>query len=235
MKKRLGKCLIFVLFQWFILTVGVAQALEDPAKSANDNYQAALQAYLSGDFDQAILLDSKALQTDPQDKKAQSLLGILVSEKDTANKTVIWIGGKPAVVQENTVIPEAPAAVTIFKDKETLPSPRPVTGSRKLSELETRVQTVAFLMERDSFNQYREMSSAQAQTSKRLYDIAVDLKGMGWGIRISNLLFLLALAVAGMALWKSWKNGEDIKRRMRSIQQPPATEEKNRVVNFHRA
>lgn len=142
------------LLVWFASAFAIAQTV-DPSLIPNDYYQSALQAYLSGNFDQAILLDSKALQANAQDKKAQALLSILISEKDNANNTVIWIGGKPALVASPQNM-EIPAPVTIIQEKKNNPVARPNTvDARKLAELETRVQTVAYLMERDSFSQYR--------------------------------------------------------------------------------
>lgn len=231
MKKTLLQILFLGGLFWTFGSVLYAQTAETP-KTVNDYYQSALQAYLTGDFDEAILWDTKALQIDSQDKKAQDLLTILVSEKDTANKTVIWIGGKPTLVQDVNPNPAPVAApVTIFKEKAARPTG---ADNRKLQELETRVQTVAFIMERDSFNQYRELSGAQVQTSKRLDEMSFDLKGLGSGIRFSNLLFLLALVIAGAALWKSWKNGEEIKRQTRVYGQTEASEEKGRVIKIHR-
>jgi hypothetical protein len=216
---------------WLFVAVAQNAPVVEVPKTVNDYYQSALQSYVAGDFDQAILWDSKALQVDPQDKKAQDLLSILVSEKDTANKTVIWIGGKPTVVENAPSNNISQVPVTVFKEKST----RPVaTDSRKVQELETRVQTVAFLMERDSFNQYRELSGAQAETAKRLDQISFDLKGLGSGMRFSNILFILALIVAGIALWKSWKNGEEIKRQAEAFQQSAPSEERGRVIKIHR-
>lgn len=230
-QKRFLKVLAFYLLMfWPFLTIAAAQTVEAP-KTANDYYQSALQAYLAGDFDQAILWNSKALQVDPQDKKAGALLSILVSEKETANKTVIWIGGKPSVVEDQTAPPLTQAPVTVFKEKESRPAP---VDSRKLQELETRVQTVAFIMERDSFNQYRELSGTQAQTTKRLDEISFDLKGLGLGMWVSNILFILALAVAGFSLWKSWKNGQEIRKQAEISRQTWQAEEKGRVIKIHR-
>lgn len=208
-----------------------AETIEAP-KTANDYYQSALQAYLAGDFDQAILLDSKALQTDPQDKKAEALLSILVSEKDAANKTVIWIGGKPTLAGNEPINPVPQVPVTIFKDKVSRPAG---ADSGKLKELEARIQTVAFLMERETFSQYRELSGAQVQTSRRLDDISLNLKGLGGWMWVSNILFLLTLAVSSLALWKSWKNGREIKRRMRTFHEPGRIEEKGKIIKIHRA
>jgi hypothetical protein len=226
--------MIPALFIWVLAAFALAQPV-DVEKNINDYYQSALQAYLAGDFDQAILLDSKALQANPQDKKAEALLSILVSEKDTSNKTIIWIGGKPSVVEKDQTSPELQAPVTVFKEKTNQGITRPTgDNNKKLSELETRVQTVAFLLERDSFNQYRELNSAQIQTTKRLDDISLSLKEMGSGLKVSSFLFLLALVVAVIALWKSWKNGEDLKKQMRVLHPSSGSEERNRVVNIRR-
>ena len=218
-------------FVWCWAVFAAAQTVEAP-KTANDYYQSALQAYLAGDFDQAILLDSKALQVDPRDKKSAALLSLLVSEKDTANRTVIWIGGKPSLVGNEPVNPAPQAPVTVFKEK---PSRQTGVDSGKLKELETRIQTVAFLMERDSASQYRELTGAQVQTTRRLDDISLNLKGLGFGMWVSNLLFILALAVSGLALWKSWVNSKMIKKQMRASHTSSHPEEKGKIVKIHRA
>lgn len=222
------------LLGWFISAIAIAQAV-DTSLIPTDDYQSALQAYLSGDFDQAILLDSKALQANSQDKKAQALLSILISEKDNANKTVIWIGGKPAIVESPKSL-EAPAPVTIIQEKTVQAGTHPGSvGSKKLAELEARVQTTAFLMERDSFSQYRELNGAQVATNKRLEDISSTLKDVGNGVQRSNVLFLLALAFSVAAFWKSWKNGEDIKKQKVIVNHPSATSERDRVVSIRRS
>lgn len=230
---RLSKILSQFSLCWLFVAVAAAQTaqLVEAPKTVNDYYQSALQSYLTGDFDEAILWDSKALQVDPQDKKASALLSILVSEKDTANKTVIWIGGKPSVVENVPANPVSQVPVTIFKDRGSRPA---AVDSKKMQELETRVQTVAFLMERDSFNQYRELSGAQAETTKRLDEISFDLKGVGSGTKVSNFLFFLALVLAGIALWKSWKNGEEIRKQKESFIHSASAEEKGRVIKIHR-
>ncbi len=225
---------ISFLLIWLASAIAIAQTV-DISSTPTDYYQSALQAYLSGDFDQAILLDSKALQANSQDKKAQALLSILVSEKDNANKTVIWIGGRPAVVESPKGL-EAPAPVTVIQEKTIGVSARPKgVDDKKLAELEARVQTTAFLMERDSFNQYRELNGAQEATNKRLEEISLTLKDLGNGVQHSNFLFLLALVVSGAALLKSWKNGQDIKKQKATMGHPAATNERDRVVSIRRS
>src|SRR5580658_2323427 len=116
-----------VFVGWLFSAMAMAQTV-DGVPTPTDYYQSALQSYLSGDFDQAILLDSKALQANTQDKKAQALLSILISEKDNANKTVIWIGGKPAIVASPKSL-EAPAPVTIIQEKTIQAGTHPGSAS----------------------------------------------------------------------------------------------------------
>lgn len=229
--KKFWNRLGFVGLTWFGLAIATAQTVEAP-KTTNEYYQLALQAYLAGDFDQSILLDSKALQIDPQDKKAGALLSILVSEKDTANKTVIWIGGKPTLAENVTPNPVPQTPVTVFREK---PSRSAGVDGGKLKELETRIQTVAFLMERDSASQYRELTGAQVQTTRRLDDISLSLKGLGFGMWVSNILFILALAVSGLALWKSWSNSQLIKKQMQASNTPLRSEERGKIFKIHRS
>lgn len=202
-----------------------------PGAGPDDLYQGALQAYLAGDLDQAILLDSKALQLNPQFQKAEALLSVLVSEKDTARKTVIWIGGKPATVEQAPALPP-PAPVTVLKERViTRTESAPRLDSQKLAELESRVQMVAFLLERDSFNQYHELAGAQAQSAKRLDEIAQSVKDMGRGMGLSNFLFLLALVVACLALWKSWRTSRELESRLRGGEGSGGSGDR-KVVNF---
>jgi hypothetical protein len=218
------------------LRAQTAGTVPAPVPAPGDFYQSALQAYLVGDFDHAILFDSKALQDDPQDKKAQALLNILVSEQDAARKSVIWIGDQAATVQASAAAAPPPSPVTVIRERTVRERPAASSGmdARKLAELEARVQTVAFLMERDSFSQYRELSGAQAQTTQRLDELTASLKDLGSGLKLSALLFLLALLVSSLALWKSWKNGRDLERRLAFREDPDSDEGKNQVVKLRR-
>ena len=176
--------------------------------SPDEYYQSALQAYLNGDMDQAILLDSKALQMNPQNQKAQALLTVLIGEKDTANKTVIWIGGKPATIE---AAPVSQAPVTVVREKWS-GARAPRMDEKKLQEVETRIQTIAFLLQRDSINQYKELTGAQVQTTSRLDEISFNIKEMRSGLNYGNLLFLLALIIACLALWNSWRTRQEMRR-----------------------
>ncbi len=195
-----------------------------------DYYQSALQAYLSGDLDHAVLWDSKALQSDPQDRKAQALLSILISDQDAAKKSVIWIGGNaPETAGEKS--PELQAPVTVVK--EVHGALRPPVDGRKLAELENRVQTVAFLLQRDSFNQYRELNNNQTQMAKELEKVSQMLKDAGIGFRYANLLFLLVLVIACLALWNSWKARRELEKQLGLRERPEAENERRKAVRLH--
>lgn len=186
-----------------------------PDDKVQKYYQEALQAYLSGDLDQAILLDSKALEINPRDTKAAALLNVLISEKDMAGKTVIWIGGKASVV-DKTEAPAPPKVHTVY------------TGGgfdkKKLEELETRIQTVALLTEKGAQGRYQELKDAQIETTKRL-------EGMGG--RGSNLLSILAILLSLTALWMSWRTRRAL-RRNRDWDGRGGHREEEKIVNFRR-
>jgi hypothetical protein len=216
--------------RWMVLALlvlpGLLWAQTETAKdvSPDEYYQSALQAYLNGDMDQAILLDSKALQMNPQNQKAQALLTVLIGEKDTAQKTVIWIGGKPSTIE---AAPVTQAPVTVVKNNG---SNGPRMDGRKLQEVETRIQTIAFLLQRDSINQYKELTGAQVQTTRRLDEISFNIKEMKSGLNYGNLLFLLALIIACLALWNSWRTRQEMKNQ--SFRGRSDDSRTDRVVNL---
>jgi hypothetical protein len=214
---------------WMLLTLLVlptflwAEAAKDVGP--DEYYQSALQAYLNGDMDQAILLDSKALQMNPQNQKAQALLTVLIGEKDTAQKTVIWIGGKPSTVEAAPPVAQAP--VTVVKNNWAR---TPRLDTAKLQEVEARIQTITFLLQRDSINQYKELTGNQFQTTRRLDEISFNLKEMKSGLNYGNLLFLLALIIACLALWNSWRTRQEMKRQASRGRSDDSRED--RVVNL---
>src|SRR6185369_10092832 len=74
---------------------------------ADNLYPQALEAYLSGDVDQAILIDTKALQANPKDLKATNLLDLLAQEKSRSAQSVIWIGSEASLAKQTAQTPPA--------------------------------------------------------------------------------------------------------------------------------
>jgi hypothetical protein len=237
MKKIVLSSLLFlaflvdpVLLRAQSVPVVPATVLPVQASTGSDLYSQALQSYLAGNYDQAILFDSKALQTDPQDAKAQALLSLLVNEKDKANQTVIWIG-KENVHEPMSV--DLPAPVPGVQEKivdRSAPS-RPSLKGQGMAELQARVSAVAFLLERDSNSQYRELTGAQNAVQKRLDEID---RSLHQATVMSNIFFLLALLVALAALWKSWRNGQEIRHQMPQWRHGRERDEQGRVVQMRK-
>lgn len=88
---------------------------------------------------------------------------------------------------------------------------------------------MAFLLERDSFNQYRELTGNQIQTTKRLEEIAASIKTTGYG---NTLLFFLALIVACLAFWNSWRTRQEVRGQKRNRDRSDDSRGNDRVVNL---
>lgn len=76
-------------------------------------YQQALDTYLNGDYDQAILLAAQSVEADPQDQKSRDLLTLLTKEKKEIGASEIWLpsqAAKPNGLMENPV-PALPTPV----------------------------------------------------------------------------------------------------------------------------
>jgi len=237
-----SKILIGILFLGLLAPIARGAA-HPPKQEQQDFYQKALEAYLAGDLDQAIVLDSRVLKADPRDLKASSLLNILISEKDQAGRTVIWIGGKPSA--------EAPAP-------QVKPVPRVIVQKRtaglsaadrqKLQELEERVQLVGQLMERQTRERYKEMAEGQAQTAQRLKELGTAQEGAGQrlevlgrtlkeiskGSRVPTWLALLALLVAAISLLLQLRTRRELARQGHLLRQTYGTSDSEKIVRFNR-
>jgi TolA-binding protein len=73
------------------VTDSAAVSLVSGPAAGDALYQQALDTYLGGDYDQAILLAAKAVQADPKNQKAQNLLTLLTNEKKDIGKYEIWL------------------------------------------------------------------------------------------------------------------------------------------------
>ncbi len=161
-------------------------------EKSSEAYQGAMKAYLEGDFDQAILLDTQAIQADAKNQKASDLLAVLVKEKEQNRKSEIWIGSqKPA--------PAVPAVTAPAPIPAAQPAPlkvRHVSIGTASAAMEARVETIMLLMGRNSSDQYRELTASQVDTIKRVDD---GLNRLGWFRGFQWLTLIITLAALGMA------------------------------------
>ncbi len=208
---------------------------------ANQFYQSAMQSYLAGDLDKAILLDSKALTVKPNFKKASDFLNTLVTEKEEADRTVIWIGegNSPAVVP---MVPKpilAPPPVAPQNAQIGLPVRRvPGVTQKKFDELEKRIQVVATLLGRNSDDQYKELRMGLVDTANELKALREETqKNLDRNERsqgIQDLLLLLVLLIASLALWESLGTRREQKKFQALAGRTLTPEEKSKVVGIHR-
>jgi len=222
----------------FILMASVAMgAILSPEKKAVQFYQSALESYLSGDYEQAILLDSQALQANPGYKKAKALLDVLIQEKDRMKKSEIWLRG-----EDKLQVPLPKAAVPARTRQVVV---RQELDKEKLQELESRIQTVALLMERDTMDRYHELSDNQAQSATRLDNMAKSLadieesekrasaemdRGFGWNYFLS----LLAILLSSWALWTSRQTRKEQERMKALLTRLNPLDGLGNVVNIHK-
>jgi len=220
------KTMVLFLCLWMPSLLGAVPL----AKKAAQFYQKALEAYLAGDYEQAILLDSQALEINPQYKKAKSLLEVLVEEKERIRKAEIWLRGEekqqPRLSKSGR---PQPVVVQRGLDKE------------KLQELENRIQTVALLMERDSQDRFHELSEDQAKSTSRMEEMAKTLNDQELAgqktqkeISFASLLSLLALLISLFALWVSRKTRAEQKRQLALLNRINPMDSLGNVVNIHK-
>ena len=224
-----------------IFLVPLLAAASAKGNRAQLYYQKAMEAYLAGEYDEAILMDTKALEANPQYTKANSLLQILISEKDMAGKTVIWIGGKPAPAVKGK------AASPVIIVKKTVAG-LSEADKLKLQELEERVRVAGQLLGRETQGRFKELTDGQALAAKRLTELgdAQDQTqkqvetlsrtlAQNKGNLFSNLLALLALLVAGTALFLETRSRRELERHRYLISQGLGRDISDKVVNINRA
>lgn len=186
--------------------VALCQEEALPARREADRlYQKALDAYLAGNYDQAILHAARSVQENPAEPKAQDLLSVLVAEKESLERKEIWIG-RPREPR-----PREAASVTVAADsleehrriweelrllrEEIARGAGGGTDPGRLRDLERRVTVAAGLLARNTTNQYEEMREAQLATLERLERVEEKVSRTGW-----SLGFLYALAGSGFLL-----------------------------------
>jgi hypothetical protein len=198
-----------------------------------------MKAYLEGDFDQAILLDTRAIQADVKNQKASDLLAVLVKEKEQNKNTEIWIGADRAaaqapVVSSDITIPKPmPVSRTArHRSKKKLKPATPVTvvdQSADNKALEGRVETLLLLMGRNASDQYRELTTAQVDTVKRVdenlsriktlqADVSRTMEESDSQLMLFTVFQCLALIAALLALWMAYRARVEIKRLRSTLQ-----------------
>ncbi len=176
-------------------------------------YQKGMDAYLQGDYDQAILCAAKSLELDPSYTKSKDLLSILIVEKEQGEQTEIWLDGK----QRNLPAPKT-TDPNLSSELDKLNSRvKKIEGRRGFDELEHRIQVVADLMEKTTDGQYQELRDAQVQTQQRLDTLVKGQTGQG-----TNLFWLFVLVCLSLVLsvWAHFRRDPKQARRLAGENEP---------------
>lgn len=182
------------------------------AQRAKAYYQDALKAYLDGDYDKAILMDSKALQLDPHQPKAAELLNILTYEMNSAHQTDIWIGSQRG---ENQAVPPIPLSSRLHSGGIHIGNPR--LAPAQLIQLQAQLQMISMLMSRNSEEQAKIMDMAKSDSDNRLNVISKRLgsleeKSITDDLTPMEILCLLAVLLSIIALMVSMRTRKELKR-----------------------
>jgi hypothetical protein len=187
----------FALTVFCILSGLAAVSLRaEEAEPAQVYYQQGLDAYLQGDYDQAILLTAKSLQTDPQFKKSQDLLSVLVVEKEQGSQTEIWLSQKK---RDLGLAAPAEGHDEIWTEIRDLQKKiGSLADSGQMRALERRMTSLVHLMEKTANGNYEEIQSSQAKTLEKIENVAGRQAGQG---RSLFWLFILVGLSVVLSLW----------------------------------
>jgi hypothetical protein len=198
-----------------VLCLVSTTAILSGSEESDRIYRQSLDAYLLGNYDQAIVLAAQSLQVDPNENKAQDLLAVLVAEKERIGRSEIWIAGKspndgPTPVTKPEALGTDPSSVVdervwselkiLREDVQRLRESQRKDSAKYLMTLfEQRVQVIAGLLEKSSAGQVESVRKEQALTNKRLDSIASRGTVMAGFLMV---LSVLSLVFSAMALWR---------------------------------
>lgn len=146
-------------------------------------YHKALNFYLDGNYDQAILFAAESVEKDPGNEKSKNLLSVLTSEKEQEGQTVIWLAGKPVFVNA-TPTPSIPVVslgvennTAISKNIERLQTRLNnfySSQESRNSQVAGQMQVIQELVKDNASGQYQELKNAQTDIYKELEKINKD-------------------------------------------------------------
>ncbi len=199
-------CLILVFSFFFFPGFGRCQTpASEPTPGAvtgDSLYQQALDTYLNGDYDQAILLAAKAVQADPQNQKAQNLLTLLTNEKKDIGKYEIWLsgqGGKAATPIDDSAGVNADAGIQDQIQKVQQHFNYFYTAqTRENGQFQGQIQAVSELLRENSNHQYDELRKSQ---NDLIGQVQVISQGHDRSLWILYFLCFMSMLLSFCALW----------------------------------
>ncbi|MGH7738954.1 MAG: hypothetical protein ACREL1_02290 [bacterium] len=209
----------FCLF--LLLTLAAAypgRCQDSPVEVSAPNkslYQQALDTYLNGDYDQAILLAAQSVEADPQDQKSRDLLTLLTKEKKEIGASEIWLPSQ-AVKHSGLMVNPVPA----------LPAPvRSKAVRRQIEKIQQRfndfyvnqaqenglfqgqILAVSELLRENANHQYDELRKSQNDLIQQIQAMNVSNTRSLW------ILYVLCFVSMLLSLSTFWALSRRVKRR----------------------
>jgi TolA-binding protein len=209
---KMSRFSLFLVFFFFFLAWKAdcqtpASAPTPVGVTGDSLYQQALDTYLNGDYDQAIVLAAKSVQADPQNQKAQNLLTLLTNEKKDIGKYEIWLSGQAAKtagpiddsasVNSNTGIMASGIQDQIQKVQQHFNSFY-TTQTRENGQFQGQIQAVSELLRENSNHQYDELRKSQ---NDLIGQVQVIGQGHDRSLWILYFLCFMSMSLSFCALW----------------------------------
>jgi hypothetical protein len=204
--------ILLLLCSIFFPLIGAGQPVStpipNPPQEADDLYHKALDAYLDGNYDKAILFAAQSLGKDPTFAKSRNLLSVLIVEKDKDSKTVIWLAGKPVYVTPTPVPFIIPPQTTdlsgVQKEVTSLQNRfNNFYGSQISKNAQTagQIKIIQELVKNNAGVQYDDLRKSQVEIYNRIKKIEAG----GQDLRVLYFLCAMSVFFSALAIWRKLK------------------------------
>jgi len=205
------KKLIFLTLTMFFLFLSNLKAQTPTATDVQPQdgdrlYQQALDTYLNGDYDQAILLAAKSVEIDPKNQKAQNLLMLLTNEKKDIGNYEIWLSTHTS--NNLTTTPAISPTLTNTSDNLIENIEKRFNGFysaqiRENGQFQGQIQAVSELLRENSNHQYDELRKSQTDLMNEMESAS---RGSERNLWILYILCFSSMLLSACALWSIGRN-----------------------------
>jgi hypothetical protein len=205
-RKFIFLCLVSVV-GGAALSLNAQTAGPAPTPTAAEGfYHQAMNAYLDGNYDQAIVFTAQSLQADPNFDKSKNLLTVLTTEKENEGKTVIWLAGKPVVVAAPRVpLPVDESGIEeSFRKLQARFNNYADAQARKNNQTDGQIQVIQELVQSSTSNGYEDLKKSQGELYKELQKDEAD---RSQDLRFLYILCSLSVLFSVAAIWKKNRGG----------------------------
>jgi hypothetical protein len=209
------KKIIFLTLTTFLISFSnlkaqTPTATEVQPQDGDGLYQQALDTYLNGDYDQAILLAAKSVEIDPKNQKAQNLLMLLTNEKKDIGNYEIWLS-----THTSNNLTTTPVIAPVMSPVLTNTSDDPIANVEKRfngfysaqirenGQFQGQIQAVSDLLRENSNHQYDELRKSQTDLMSEMESASRSSERNLW---ILYILCFSSMLLSACALWSIGRN-----------------------------